>query len=133
MSKYDYRVRFDGVKKRKKLTKKDESSYDELRKIISRNSDDDLDFVDLNEIDFADLKVLKKKKGRNAITSGKVLNAGRKKYHKWRKHDKAAIKEMISPSLQAMYEDGSIGYKKAKKLRKIIANRIVSCFYGSDD
>ena len=133
MSKYDYRGRFDGVKKRKKLTKKDESSYDELRKIISRNSDDDLDFVDLNEIDFADLKVLKKKKGRKAITSGKVLNAGRKKYRKWRKHDKAAIKEMIGPSLQAMYEDGSIGYKKAKKLRKIIANRIVSCFYGSDD
>lgn len=134
MRKYDaYRVRFDTERTKKHGKKKGDDSLDELRKIINRNSDANIDFADMYDTDFSSLKVLNKKKGIKAIMNGKVLNADRKKYRKWKKHDKEIIKEMISPMLQEMYDNDDIGYKKAKKLRKILTNRIISCFYGSED
>lgn len=136
MRNYDnYRVRFDTpIKKSKKLKRrKDDDGFEELRRIMRRNTDEQIKFTDIDSDNFSDIKALSKKKGIKAITSGKVLNAGRKKYRRWRKHDKKVIKERISPALQEMYECGDIGYKKAKKLRKIVSNRIISCFYGNDD
>ena len=136
MGKHDnYRVRFDTQKKKKKLLRKEDTSsnLDELRKIIERNTDSDIDFVDISESGFENLNAISRKKGRKALLTGKVLNADKKKYKKWRKHDKKVIREMISPVLQSLYEDGEIGYKRAKKIRKVMTNRIISCFYGIDD
>lgn len=136
MAKYDkYRVRFDTTKGKKinKYPKPDQASEDYLRRVIKSSAYYDSDDRDTGTYDdWEELKIFAKKKGRKALLKGKVINADRKKYKKWRKHDKKIVQSMVAPMLQDLYDDGVIGYKKAKKLKKITTRRILSCFYGKE-
>ena len=106
------------------------SNYAEIRRMLDQTSRSDDDIEDTPTCGFADMKVITTKRGTKAILANKVLNANCKRYKKWRKNDKAVLKAMLTPPLQEMYEDGKIGYRKAKRVRRIVTKRILSCFYG---
>ena len=120
----------------------DLSSSDYLKRILSTSTRDDVDEEDeifdprSNLIDmFGELKVFSKKKARRTILDGKVLNCGKKRYRKWRRHDKDIIRDVLTEPLQEMIDNDEISFRKAKRLRKTITKRILSCFYakGKDD
>lgn len=104
----------------------------------ARYDDDDDGYVggligdDDEDVGFEDMKILQKRKGVKAISSGKVLNTGRKKYRRWRRHDKGVLKDMITPGLNDMIAMGELKKRKAKKVRKQFVKRVLSCFYAKD-
>lgn len=134
---YEFRFNTNRAKsipaKRKKSDA--EMNYDEIRRMISRiksqreaDVSDDIEFID-DAVSFSDMKILQKKDGQKALTHGKVLNAQKKKYKKWRKHDKKIIDQMLKQNMGELMELGMVKKKKAKKMRKAIAKRILNCFY----
>lgn len=106
------------------------TNYREIRKILDQASDESEQEEETYRTDFSDMKAITKRRGVKAILDGKVLNSGCKKYKRWRSNDKQVIKEMLTPPLQEMYDNGEIGYRKAKRVRKIVTKRILSCFYA---
>lgn len=138
------RMRFDTQFKRvastgrtaKKRIQPDDS-YERLQRVLDiprpERRDRELDFEDMTLSELMDLKCLYKKRATKALLGGKILNGERKKYRRWRKHDKKILEELISRPLQEMYDDDRISYRKAKRIRKEAVRRILSCFYARED
>jgi hypothetical protein len=100
---------------------------------ILRNEDYDDDFDDDALIGaISEMRALTKKKGVKALLNGKVLNASRKKFRKWKRKDKKILKLIFKGVEQDMRRHYGIGKKKAKKARKTATKRIIRCFYGKE-
>lgn len=107
------------------------NNYDEVRRLINTaREDSENELLESDRVSMADMKAITTRRGVKAILSGKVLNSGCKKYRKWRKYDKHVVKAMLTPPLQELYDDGKISYRKAKRVRKIVTKRMLSCFYA---
>lgn len=129
--KYDYRdYPGDRIRSRGK-------SGSIVDRIVRNQLDDPEDHITMSYIGdddytLADLKALRKKKSIKNILKGKVLNTSRKKYKRWKKNDKEILDEILLPSIQALYDEGTIGHRRAKKLHKQVRRRILNCFYGKE-
>jgi hypothetical protein len=92
---------------------------------------DDVDGI--GDFDVRNLKVLSKKKYRNAILKGRLINPRKGKLRKWYKADKKRVKSYTKFILRAngLTKDNlkKKEYKRVKAYRKILNQRLLGAFY----